>query len=181
MMALDFSNYEQLLQKTDDKFDEIYQRNKDQFQCQSGCHECCQPEISVFFVEKEYLRSFIEANPGTKERLEQLARDNPWQGQHCQFLNSEGQCELYSARPIICRSHGAPIRFKDEDNEEVERIDVCPLNFSEFDLATLSQENSYNLSTLNALLTVVNHHFSPKTVSERYPLRLTDILALPAK
>jgi Fe-S-cluster containining protein len=43
--------------------------------------------------------------------------------QDCVFIAEGGCCGIYPVRPIICRSHGLPIKLDDG------RVDTCPLNF----------------------------------------------------
>ncbi|MGZ3809289.1 MAG: YkgJ family cysteine cluster protein, partial [Bacteriovorax sp.] len=61
----------------------------------------------------------------------------------CAFLYDD-RCTIYEARPVICRTQGAPL-FLQEENV----LDYCPLNFKEGDPP---KEDWLNLDRLNTLL-----------------------------
>src|SRR5262249_31096201 len=68
-------------------------------------------------------------------------------------------CTIYESRPVICRTHGMPITFKDEDNEEI-YLDVCPLNFSEEgELEKLSPSDAVDIDRVNLRLAAVNYAY----------------------
>ena len=48
----------------------------------------------------------------------------------CAALEDDGRCLVYDARPIVCRSHGAPVRLYGEaDGRRFPMVVACPLNF----------------------------------------------------
>ena len=59
-------------------------------------------------------------------------------------------------RPIICRSHGLPVRLDDGD-------DVCPLNFSGGDLSDVPVDDILALSTTNMILSAVDQLYVQQT------------------
>ena len=75
--------------------------------------------------------------------------DAAQEGSGCAFLDAEGRCQIYAARPFICRSHGAPIAIAEEDYY---RIDVCELNFKTLDIAALPPEDFFILDEWNSCL-----------------------------
>ncbi len=131
------------------------------------------PGLTVFKVEKEYIRQHIDAHPTKFKELAELDAADPWKGERCRFLDPEGNCSVYEARPLICRSHGAPLTFTAMEQKQT---DVCPLNFEKLDLDKLADGDLINLDTMNTLLVLINRHFSEDESGERYPLRLGDIL-----
>ncbi len=156
-------NYNALLKKVDDKFQDIYGRHKDQFQCQKGCYSCCKKDLTVSGVEALQIKNFIQSHQ------EVLSLDKGKEG-YCEFLSERGECLVYPVRPIICRSHGAPIAYKDaiDDVDSRQYRDVCDLNFTEVDIHDLDPQDIMNIDTVNVLLAVINQHggFS----QERVPL-----------
>lgn len=158
------ANYAQLLAKVDAKFSEIRGRHEDSFQCAKGCHSCCKPGLTVNALEAHAIRNWIGQRPDIRQKIKDLQEQNPHQGQRCSLLAADGACAVYEVRPIVCRSHGAPLKFKDKG---IDRRDVCPLNFSG-DISTLSGENLVNLDLLNTLLSLITQQFGAS--EERIPL-----------
>jgi Fe-S-cluster containining protein len=160
------ASYRQLLSKIDQKFSEILERNSAQMKCGAGCHSCCVPNLSVFAIEKENLVELIRATPGLEQKLRTLAAQDPFSGQRCKFLEADGKCAVYEARPLVCRSHGAPLFSKQDDKT---LLDVCPLNFDDIkNLAELGSENFVNLDLINTILAAINKELDLS--GERTPL-----------
>ncbi|HLL25790.1 MAG TPA: hypothetical protein VK427_26815, partial [Kofleriaceae bacterium] len=51
---------------------------------------------------------------------------NPHDDQ-CAALDAAGRCQIYAARPVVCRSHGVPIRLRDGSLPVVR---ACHRNFT---------------------------------------------------
>lgn len=141
-------------------FSEIFLKHKTQMRCGDGCSSCCVQGLSVSAVEALTISQFIEDNSP-------ILPQNPQPGR-CEFLDSKGLCTIYEVRPIICRSHGAPIVFKDSD--ENRNFDVCVLNFVGMDINKLPLADIMNIDTVNMLLTLLNRQFAPDNSEERWPL-----------
>lgn len=45
----------------------------------------------------------------------------------CAALDTAGRCKIYAARPLVCRSHGAPIRMREGSLPVVQ---ACHRNFT---------------------------------------------------
>jgi Fe-S-cluster containining protein len=88
-----------------------------------------------------------------------LEASDAFQGLRCAFLEADGACGIYGLRPLVCRSHGLPLQFKDfgevEGDEAVFR-DVCYLNFRNQDISNLPDQDVLNLDTLNTILAMLN-------------------------
>ena len=92
-------------------------------QCARGCHACCVDDITVFALEAARI---VEHHAG----LEQLGVVHP-EGA-CAFLDGEGACRIYEHRPYVCRTQGLPLRWIEEQDEElVELRDCCELNLQD--------------------------------------------------
>lgn len=168
------SDYRTLLAKVSAKFDEVHARHKAKMACGRGCSACCAPGLSVFAVERENIQRLIHETPGLEETLRRLQAENPHGGERCLFLDENQSCAVYEARPIICRSHGAPI-FSKADGEAM--LDVCPLNFQgESSFSSLKSEDFINIDLLNQLLALVNQAFDPNGEGRRFPLTASGIL-----
>ena len=160
---MDLSRYHALQAKVDAKFQEIRARRPEDFACRKGCHSCCVPGITVFAVEQAAIQSFFDTHPERLEAAKRIQRDNPHGGERCAFLEADGGCVIYEARPLVCRSHGAPLGTEFA-------LDVCPLNFTDVPLETLPTPDVIRLETLNTLLALVNRDTCPGDEA-RYPLR----------
>ena len=94
----------------------------ERLKCKRGCAECCVDGLTVFEVEAERIR---------REHPELLAQGMPRAAGACAFLDEEGACRIYAARPYVCRTQGLPLSWIDEDPESGEAIelrDICVLN-----------------------------------------------------
>ena len=121
--------------------------------CNKGCDSCCR-HLSLFPVEGVALAAAVAELPADaaaylRQRAGEAAADGP-----CPLLMG-GQCLLYAARPLICRTHGLPILTMEA---ETRRVDFCPSNFT--GLASLPGEAVIHLDRLNASLAAVNAHFT---------------------
>jgi uncharacterized protein len=166
------ATYRQLLSKIDQKFSEIQSRNSAKMKCGQGCHSCCVPNLTVFAIERENLKELIQSTPGLEQKLRDLEASDPFQGERCKFLEADGKCAVYEARPLVCRSHGAPLFSKQDDKQ---LLDVCPLNFDDIkNLAELASENFINLDLINTLLAAINKEIDSS--GERTPLDVQSII-----
>lgn len=158
------ARYRELVAKVDATFAAIHSKHAAQMQCGRGCTSCCKPGLTVCAVENATIREYLSTHPVAP------AGDRT---DRCSMLASDGACTIYPVRPLVCRSHGAPLAFKEQGQE---RRDVCPLNFatSAADagavLEALSPQDCINLDTLNTLLALINKAYAPAASLARYPL-----------
>lgn len=159
-------NYKQLLARTDALCGSIETALGDQITCSAGCSSCC-TSITIFPVEAAALRNTLEALPEQEaESIRSHAAQNA-SGERCPLL-SHHLCLLYSARPIICRTHGLPIIYTEEHQR---KSDCCPLNMAAVE--SVSGSNVVDLDRLNTLLAAVNSHYLSQVEAVNYPERLT--------
>ena len=151
--AQDF--YQTLRDKVDQQFDHIYNKYPNAFQCGKQCHACCQPDLSISQLEADGIKLYLHTQPHLVEQLKQLQQKNPHKNQRCEFLDKSGLCSIYPVRPLICRSHGAPILVQIDKKKEA--LDCCPLNFEE-GLQDLQPGDWIHLETLNTMLTLINRY-----------------------
>src|SRR5690606_34830681 len=122
------ATYAELTRKVDAKFAEIRAARGGDMQCASGCHGCCEPGLTVPPLEATAIRRHLAAEPAAAAQVAELAAADPHGGTRCALLTAEGRCAIYAARPLICRSHGAPVAFRTAADGPWQ-LDVCPLNF----------------------------------------------------
>ena len=94
--------------------------------CRVGCSSCCHQHLSVVPLEWRRIRAAVESlSTASREGLArrvQAGRSDP----RCPLLGDDERCQVYDARPMICRSHGLPIQIGIPPVR-----DVCPLNFTD--------------------------------------------------
>ncbi len=97
-----------LANAVDEDFAKIQARRGTCMQCRAGCTDCCRARLSVTHVEAAFFQSGLARLPDAERKeLAQRARDKA--REMCPALDPEGRCQLYDARPLICRSFGVPL------------------------------------------------------------------------
>jgi len=126
-------------------FDKINTKYSNQMKCSEGCSKCCFTNISVFKVESERIAEwFSSQEPVVQNELRELWKTKNETGA-CTFLYND-RCTIYEARPVICRTQGAPLFLQSENV-----LDYCPLNFEAGDPP---KEDWLNLERLNTMLSL---------------------------
>jgi len=140
--------------------------------CKKGCDMCCL-NFNVFPIEFDTIKKQV-----TEEYPEVLNQELPDDiGEKCIFLKDH-QCTIYTARPIICRTHGYPLLYMNEAGDQWE-LSHCELNFTKVDEDYFHEENTYPQDTYNSQLFMLNKEYI-KTVhpdkSEFDLIQLADLL-----
>lgn len=170
-------NYRNLAARVDALCDRITTEYVACLACRAGCDDCCR-HISIFPVEAAALAMALRDLPAKENaRIRELAR---LATSHSCPLLENGRCLLYTARPIICRTHGFPLL---SDREEAEEIDFCPKNFigiNSFPAAAVIDLNCLNttLAAINAVF-AASSGFSPRSGQDR--LTIAEALLLDIK
>lgn len=132
--------------------------------CRRGCSGCCIDEITVWNVEAENIR---HNHPAL------LSDERPNTGGGCAFLDSNGACRIYHARPYVCRTQGLPLRWFDENEGEVYELrDICPLNEAVEDepIENLAEQDCWTIGDAEAALADLQNEFENGEM-RRVPLR----------
>jgi len=178
------AEYEALAAKVDAFFARVHARYADRMRCGAGCDECCHAELSLAPVEAEALRRHVAALPAA-ERSRLAARAGKAaaageDGARCAALEDDGRCAVYAARPLVCRTHGVPMRVPRDARLPVMRDDgglaVCHLNFEGTPLASLDADCVLNLESIDALLAVVNARACGERADRLARVALRDVL-----
>jgi len=136
----------------------LAERHAVRLQCRAGCAGCCVDELTVFEVEAERIRA---------EHPELLRDGVPHDVGACAFLDAEGRCRIYSARPYVCRTQGLPLRWLEEGEspegggpgEIVERRDICTLNEEGPSILSLDAEDCWSLGPVEERLGALQERF----------------------
>jgi hypothetical protein len=147
-----------------------------QIRCRAGCAACCILQ-GVLPVEAASLALAWRDLPEASAAKLRGQLVDASAGERCPLLDGD-HCSLYTARPIICRTHGLPLLIEEAAGM---RVDRCPLNFT--GLTTLPGAAIIHLERLNSALVVANRHylatcFPYAEPAERIPLR--QLMTFPA-
>jgi Fe-S-cluster containining protein len=163
-----FLHYKKLLQDIELLTTNLYEQFSKEITCHLGCTSCCYQQLSLSQVEADFVSKAIKKLPKESQEglLSRAKAINPESEipQACPMLDGIA-CSIYEFRPVICRTHGFPITFKD-DNEEI-ILDVCPLNFSEEgDAVELNLTDTIDIDRLNLRLAAINYSYSQEKLKD---------------
>lgn len=176
------AHYLQLIGKVDDFFGQVLERYDERMQCGPGCSDCCHSRFSVTLVEADHIaQGAASLDASTRLRLRERALSGD--PSRCAALADDGMCEIHPWRPIICRSHGAPVycpapeavgddsSATEEQKSGDERvhlpiIEVCPKNFrSGFD--DVDPRMVFDQDTVSTVLGAIDAAFADSCDSPR--------------
>ena len=121
------SRHGELTAKVDAFFTRVHTRHGSDMQCATGCSDCCHARLTITGVEAKAIERELATWPAERRRaLAAHAASAP--ADRCAALDAAGRCQIYGARPIVCRSHGTPIRMRDSRSLPV--IQSCFRNFT---------------------------------------------------
>lgn len=147
-----------LFAKVDAFFDRVTDRHGDRMRCAPGCDGCCRVQLTVTPVEADALRAHAATlAPDRREALRRRAlAPTP---DRCAALADDGRCDVHPARPLVCRSHGAPIRLREPGRLPV--VTSCALNFTgDGGSAAADADCVLDQQTLSTLLGAVDAAFA---------------------
>jgi hypothetical protein len=116
------TRFEELADKVDGFFARVADRHGADMQCTTGCSDCCHVRLTITAVEAAAIRAHAAA--WTAEQRRNLANQGP--SDRCAALDAAGRCKIYPARPLVCRSHGVPIRLRGA----LPVVQACHRNFT---------------------------------------------------
>lgn len=124
--------------------------------CAEGCDMCCRQRRTAFTVEVDALRDWLAQQPAALRARLDARRNDPEvvAGRRCVYLDAAGRCDVYPARPLLCRTHGPALRT-DETT-----LSWCALNFEGLSAAQVEAQVPadavLNLELLNRMLVLIN-------------------------
>jgi hypothetical protein len=162
----------ELTQKVDAFFARVTERHGTDMQCQTGCSDCCHVRLTITGVEAAAIRAHVAGWPS--DRRQDLATLGPTD--RCAALDPAGRCKIYQARPLVCRSHGVPIRMR---RGTLPVVQACHRNFTRI---TPAPDCVLDQATLSATLYAVDAAFappgSPGAGAQREPGHRVELAAL---
>ena len=139
--------------------------------CASGCADCCHTELTVTAIEAAAVTEAVAALPS--EIRARLRSATVVKTGRCVALDDDDRCSIYSGRPLVCRSHGAPIRLRDARSLPV--VQCCPRNFRDAGPASADADCILDQTTLSTLLLAVDQDHAVGAAHPRVALR--DLIA----
>jgi uncharacterized protein len=148
--------YRQLAAKVDAFFARVWARHPDDLRCAAGCDGCCRTRLTVTRVEADAIAAHVAALPAAERAAlaAAAARDPDPAAPRCAALDDAGRCRIYDVRPIVCRSHGVPIRLRSARGLPV--VDACQLNFTARGPGAADADCILDQTTLSATLLALN-------------------------
>lgn len=159
--------YLKLRNSIDELSGKLHGLHKNHMQCKKGCDLCCM-DYEIFPIEFEHIQKSIK----NKEINISDSKDGS-----CIFLKDHA-CQIYEHRPIICRTHGLPLLFMNDDQWE---LSACELNFTEFEDDGFSEENTFLQDKFNSQLFMLNKSFLKENKSKKGEFDLIPIYKLKEK
>jgi len=146
------SRYPELAAKVDQFFARAVERHGDDINCDKGCSHCCHVRLSVTGVEGQAIRDeLLSWSAERRAALDANLAAAP--ADHCAALDPNGRCLVYAVRPIVCRSHGAPIRLTEKS---LPIVTSCRENFTSRGPAAADPDCILDQATLSALTLAVD-------------------------
>lgn len=118
--------------------------------CQPGCTECCRGPFPITQLDARRLRRGLarletrapkraaRLRSRVREAVARIATAVPSDDEPCPALDpATGRCDLYSARPITCRTFGPPVRC---GTEAVGICELCYQDASDAEIAGCEAE-----------------------------------------
>lgn len=143
------SRLDELTAKVDGFFARVEARHGGDMQCQTGCSDCCHVRLTVTRVEATAIRAELASWPEPR-RADLRANLTAGPADRCSALDPDGRCLIYAARPVVCRSHGAPIRMRENS---LPIVQSCHRNFTH---TTPDADCILDQETLSALVLAVD-------------------------
>ena len=135
--------------KVDAFFARVEARHGADMQCATGCSDCCHARLTVTGTEARAIeRELATWDPPRRAALR--ANAVAAAPDRCTALDPAGRCLIYAARPVVCRSHGAPIRMRQGS------LPVVQSCFKNFTHVTPDADCVIDQETLSALVLVVD-------------------------
>lgn len=146
------ANYRLLVARVDELCRRITENWEKELACRPGCDSCCR-HLRLFPVEAAAIGAALDALPPEMRDRVRARAAGCGESDPCPLLR-DGLCELYAARPLICRTHGLPLLLEGEDGPQ---IDFCPQNFH--GVEELPAAAVIDLEKVNTALTAINRLF----------------------
>jgi Fe-S-cluster containining protein len=153
--------YRNLRSRIDEEIERLEGLHGQDITCRPGCAACC-INLTVFPVE---FFAILEDLEETHTLKKDFIFD---ESAPCGFLHG-GLCQIYLFRPIICRTHGLPIIFLNDSQEEpVWEVSFCEFNFQNKTGVEFTDDTLLDIETINTELNRINDQFITSPSGNEY-------------
>jgi hypothetical protein len=151
------AHFRMLTGKVDAFFNRVEGQHKADMACHTGCNDCCHVRLSVTSVEAQIIEQHW---PTLSPEARQVLRERSHEESDglCSALGDDGRCSIYEARPLVCRSHGLPLRLRQEGRLPI--IDACFRNFNDKGPGAVAPDNILDQQTLSTALLAIDAAFA---------------------
>jgi Fe-S-cluster containining protein len=153
-----FEKYKLLLNEIDQRTAFLDDMHHKHLKCKNGCALCC-IDFSVFPIEYYFILNELNKQNVKHKPDKDLSTDI------CVFLLNNS-CTIYNQRPIMCRTHGLPLLYANNNGEW--ELSACELNFTEFDFNNFTMENTLPQDKYNSKLFLLNREFIAEFKDKKY-------------
>ncbi len=153
-----FEKYIILRSEIESHSEKLASEHSNHMQCKKGCDMCC-IDYSIFPIEFHFILNDFKEKKLEFENLRELEENI------CVFLKNHA-CTMYEQRPIICRTHGLPLLYMNNNSEW--ELSACELNFTEFDFADFTLDNTLPQDKYNSKLFMLNKEFIADFQDKKY-------------
>lgn len=154
-----YSAYKKLRTTIDGISDTLAGQHKPHMACRKGCDLCCM-DYSILPVEFHFIQKELK-----EEGKQGVSSETSGRTDSCIFLKNH-TCTIYEHRPVICRTHGLPLLYTNNDYEW--ELSTCELNFTHFDYEAFTPDNTFPQDKINSRLFMLNKKFIAEYKEKRY-------------
>ncbi len=147
------TRYHALTARIDAFFARVAARHASDLRCAAGCDACCHQRLTITSVEAAAIGAWA-ATLSSTERATLATAATDSSPSRCSALDDAGRCRIYEARPIVCRSHGIPIRLKDARSLPV--VTSCHLNFTAHGPAAADPDCMLDQELVSTMLALID-------------------------
>ncbi|WP_162148807.1 YkgJ family cysteine cluster protein [Alkaliflexus imshenetskii] len=141
--------YRALRNELDKEISNLEKTHNQHMICKKGCDLCCL-SFNVFPIEFDVIREEMQLE---LDKTAMSAEETPTDT--CSLLQNHS-CTIYPSRPFICRTHGLPLLYM-QDDEWV--LSHCELNFTNIDEDYFEPEQCHAQDTWNSRLFMLNKRY----------------------
>lgn len=144
--------YRALVDKVDAFVARVTSRHAADLRCAAGCATCCHTRLSITAIEADAIAAWARDLPA-EERAAIAAAARAASADRCPALDAADRCRIYAARPLVCRSHGVPIRLRERG---LPVVTACALNFTARGPAAADADCVLDQTLVSATLGVID-------------------------
>lgn len=153
-----YEAYYELIEYVDKKIKKLEKIHSDNLVCKKKCSSCCL-DTSVLPIEFFSILNMLKQKNIVPEE----------ENGNCIFLKKD-LCTIYEMRPLICRTHGLPLAYGEDEDPLKRNISFCELNFTK-EVPEFGPDNVLDMDEINIELVRLNENFI-KTNDKDLPERM---------